>query len=427
MRRTVGRIAALVPDAAGPEMGRLWYAVTYVAADDSLEHDPFAITPTTDRGSGAEVRFEMVLVPDNENTGGGCGWYGPVFEEDVPGVIRLICRDEEGDPLTVTVTRPPEHGTVGAPVPDPVLDRGYEGVVIPFASDPGYAGWDHVEVRVQDDHGSDETIRIEVRVWGREELAASLPALPPGASAPVPVPVAVPPAPATASLPTDMARAARLALGTTQVRHAQILPDVEVWTPRRLSRRRLRRDGRAPGWSSPARPAASCGHERLEPGRSQAWRPAARCGRRRRSASCAAPGRCGCVLRSSERARAARSTAPSGFARFTIHVPVARRIGGGVRARCVAVPARAATGPPTCDGYAIKLRPDSNRSFRIECRGLSKAHVVEAPNGIQLGVSGAFGALELSTYTHADTPAQGQARVALSGPGGTSSSNWISR
>lgn len=282
---------ALAPVLANdPLWGEDWYDATYVPAEDA-ELDPFTVTATGVHGTGPATHMAMAIAPDDSNGGGGCGYGVSTTAPDVPGVVRVTCDDDDGDPIEATVTDAPAHGTMGPPV----TTRGPHGqsdITIPYVPSSGYVGVDCVEVDVSDGHGMTMHLLLEIDVRvppvvappdpelpeppGLPELpeppevpvpteapvatvapsapvptvsaSAPVPALRPaslqdGGSSPVAAPAAVP------SIPiADRVRAYVVgSLGTRSVRRTAMLPDVEVWTPRRLSRRVLRREGRAPG------------------------------------------------------------------------------------------------------------------------------------------------------------------------------------
>src|SRR5437763_130380 len=148
-----GALALLegVPQYGGWGVER-WTDATYVPADGSLEPDPFSVTATGVRGEGPEVRMAMVPHALPYNGGGGCGWSGAEVVSPGPGTLRVSCSDDDGDDLSAEVITQPRHGIIAPAVSTPSL-YGFSDITIPYVPDPGYEGYDCVEVRITDGHG----------------------------------------------------------------------------------------------------------------------------------------------------------------------------------------------------------------------------------------------------------------------------------
>jgi hypothetical protein len=269
-----------------------WSDATYVPVDDSLEPDPFSVTATGLGGDGPEGRMVLVPRPLPYNSGGACG-YGPAeVLSPGPGVLRAGCEDNEGDPLSAEIIVQPKHGTVTPAVVTPTLN-GWNTITIPYLPDPGYEGYDCVEIRVTDGHGLE--FKIPIDIWVRPPLQVEPPELPelpdppvvpdlpavpdpptlpdvPVSHLPPDVPVLTfptappdPGEPAETGLPagqpppiTPVVLPGRPSskpvrplveriLGTRAVRRVHAARGAQVWARSKLSRRSLLRRGQAPG------------------------------------------------------------------------------------------------------------------------------------------------------------------------------------
>jgi hypothetical protein len=226
-----------------PERGQMplwedhygWIDALYAPADDSLEADPFSVTASGPRGGGPTAHMAIVPRALPENGGGGCA-YGPAdVVTDAPGAVMLDCSDDDGDPLSVEILSAPRHGSA-APA---VVTTGFFGVsniTIPYVPDPGYEGYDCVRLKVTDGHGLAFDIAIDIWVRPRPPLVEAPPYLPP-----------LPPLPLPDASAEPVRAQVERALGTTAVRRLHKTRGAEVWARRKLSRRDLRRWGRAPG------------------------------------------------------------------------------------------------------------------------------------------------------------------------------------
>jgi hypothetical protein len=213
-----------------------WIDAAYAPADGSTEPDPFTVTASGANGDG-QSHFVMVPRPLPENSGAGCGWSGAEIRTSTAGVVRVSCNDDEGDPLTAEITTQPRHGTIGPAVITPAR-YGYDDITIPYVPDSGYEGYDCIEVRISDGHGSE--LKIAIDIWVKP--------LPP----PLPV-VELPPLPTLppiqlpgVGVPSTRAVVQQV-LGTDSVKRVQDAAGVEVWARSKLSRKELARTGQATG------------------------------------------------------------------------------------------------------------------------------------------------------------------------------------
>jgi hypothetical protein len=247
LSRPPERGAMSVFDVGAPSYGSAdrWVDATYVPADDGLDPDPFAVTPTSADGDAAPAEMEMVPRALPENGGGSCGWSGANLTVDVPGELWMMCSDDDGDPLSAEVATQPKHGTLAPAVITP--DRyGSSKITIPYVPDPGYEGYDCVTVKITDGNGL--TFNLPFDIWVR---AAPRPIAQP----PLPPVTQLPPIPSVPSLPGGGNEPAALpvrelvkqALGTVSVRRLGVIGGAQVWARATLSRRDLVQLGSAPG------------------------------------------------------------------------------------------------------------------------------------------------------------------------------------
>jgi hypothetical protein len=239
---------------AGPQYGywgvERWIDAMYVPPDDSTERDPFSVTSIGVDTSTSTDKFE--LVPVTTNYGGSCGWSAAEIAAGIAGAVAVQCEDEEGDPFTVDVVTPPQHGTVTSPVVTPGR-FGWSDISVPYVADPGYEGYDCVQLSVSDGHG--RSMQLKVDIWVRPPV--SLPPLPPP-PLPLPPPPPLPELPEPPELPqspphsqmpiqpTEIQQAAVEALGTTSIAPAAQSGTANVVVRKSVSRRALLRYGEAP-------------------------------------------------------------------------------------------------------------------------------------------------------------------------------------
>ena len=213
-----------------------WLDGTYVPSGASAEPDPFTVTTDGERGAGPVSRMAIVPVSLPENHGGGCGWSGLETAPGTPGLARITCTDDEGDPLGAEVVAEPLHGSAAPAAVVPAL-YGAQDIVVPYTPDAGHEGYDCIKVRISDGHGYSTVIQVDIQVRDAP-VHIPWPSLPdglPGLGVPQPPPVGAP-------LPVVRGYA-RDVLGTKAVRRAAS----GVWFARRLSRARLLREGAVPG------------------------------------------------------------------------------------------------------------------------------------------------------------------------------------
>jgi hypothetical protein len=218
--------------------GERWVDATYVPTDDSLDPDPFTVTASGPRGDGPPNRFAITPVAPSENWGGGCGWSGGYFLVGAPGTLKASCDDAEGDPLTVEVVREPRHGTATPPVLTPGK-FGYTDITVPYVPNPGYEGYDCVELRITDGHGSEHKIVIDINV---------APAPPPFTPPDWQLPPLPPLPPIGVDLtPKEVKVMAQQILGTKDLKRVHSADGAQVWARSKLSRKELMRKGQAAG------------------------------------------------------------------------------------------------------------------------------------------------------------------------------------
>jgi hypothetical protein len=225
-----------------------------VPTGDSTEPDPFSVTASGPDGAGPAAQLAIVPRPLPQNGGGGCG-YGPAHvTADVPGSVDLSCEDDDGDPLSVEILTPPEHGVAAPALVTPAL-YGWDHIAIPYVPTPGYEGDDCVKIRVADGHGLAFTLTIDIHVEAAPlPVDVEPPPLPPLPPVPPPPPVPAPPAapppvPPVAPAPQQITvqSAVEQALGTAAVRRVRSYRGAEVWARSKISRQDLMRYGQAPG------------------------------------------------------------------------------------------------------------------------------------------------------------------------------------
>ena len=146
---------------------------TYVPLKDDLEPDPFSYGATGVRGDGPPRRMAMVPRKLPYNSGGGCGWSPANVVSPGPGLLWAHCNDNEGDDPIVEVITQPRHGTLGPTVVTTGL-YGWNDITIPYVPELGYEGYDCVEIKVSDGHGT--TFKMTIDIWVKAPV--DLPDLP---------------------------------------------------------------------------------------------------------------------------------------------------------------------------------------------------------------------------------------------------------
>jgi hypothetical protein len=246
------------PPTAGYSAFERWSDATYVPTDDSLEPDPFSVTATGTAGDGPEARMAMVPRALPYNGGGGCGWSPAEAVSPAPAVLHVSCDDDEGDPLTAEVVTAPHHGTLTPAVVTPSA-YGEQAITSTYVPEPGYEGYDCVQLRIADGHGLE--FKISVDIWVRPPVKVEPPDLPELPQLPE-----VPELPSTPELPhvspvvppptvtvplgasgTPLRRLVEKVLGTRSVKRVKSFAGAQVWARTKLSRSGLLRLGEAPG------------------------------------------------------------------------------------------------------------------------------------------------------------------------------------
>ena len=203
----------------------------YRPADSSGELDPFTVV-TSSHGRTAETRMAISNADAPRwTTGFMCASADGRTTAGAPGIARVSCLDEEGDPVTATVTRGPEHG-VAAPPLATAARYGVDEFTFAWTPDPGFSGTDTMTVRAADDHGVAMDVTLDLHVAPAPDAAPA--ASPAAAALPADGQPAVGQAPAVA--PADQARAA---LGTRDVVLVRRIGDASVYARRSVLRRGL--------------------------------------------------------------------------------------------------------------------------------------------------------------------------------------------
>jgi hypothetical protein len=206
----------------------------YRPADASGELDPFTVV-TSAHGRTSETRMAIANADAPRWTSSFlCGSADGRTTAGSPGIARISCLDEEGDPVTATVTRGPEHG-VAAPPAHTAARYGVDEFTFAWTPDAGFSGVDTMTVRAADDHGVAMDLTIDLHVTPAAGSApepgsplAPQPSLPAGGQP------SVGQAPAVA--PADQARAA---LRTRDVVLVRRIGDASVYARRSAVRRGL--------------------------------------------------------------------------------------------------------------------------------------------------------------------------------------------
>jgi hypothetical protein len=174
-----------------------------------------------DDGYGAAVPLLVVaqlLAPDY-NTPPNCFGGSAAVYGDLPSKVWGMCWDAEGDPSTVQVLTPPEHGTLASMTS--TLDGIEQYAFLSYTPTNRYRGPDHFTFQATDDHGG-------VSQVGTADIAVNdaLPGqgvLPPATTPPATTPPAAVPADTTApnvALSISRQRARSVARRGLLVRHS---------------------------------------------------------------------------------------------------------------------------------------------------------------------------------------------------------------
>jgi len=202
-----------------------WVDGVYRPAGASHEPDPFTVVSAA-HGRTTETRMAIADADARFFSSLGCAAETAHATAGAPGLARISCLDDDGDRLRATLVHAPAHGVASPPLLTPA-EYGWDDVTVAWTPTPGFVGLDRLTLRIDDGHG----VQTDVDV----NLAVSAPA--PAAAAPT-APASGHPsvgqAPAVA--PADQARAA---LRTRRVVLVRRLGDARVWARRSELRRGL--------------------------------------------------------------------------------------------------------------------------------------------------------------------------------------------
>jgi hypothetical protein len=203
----------------------VWVDVVYVPRTPFEGDDPFAIGAVGPRGAGPAQPMQMVSRALPENLGAGCALWDPTGGGGrEPVTLHAECSDNDGDPLSATITTPPAHGRVSAPV----LTVGRYGATTLGASyvpDAGFVGADLVSITLSDSHGWSLELDFPLRAGNAvatfgpmspENLALFMAGWRPSEAGALKTPV----------------QQARTALNTASVRLVKRIGDARVYAPR---------------------------------------------------------------------------------------------------------------------------------------------------------------------------------------------------
>ncbi len=208
--------------------GERWVDAAYTPAGSSGEPDPFTVVATA-RGAASETKM-AIAAPDQQRfiTGLGCVTAAGRTTAGAPGLVRVSCLDDEGDPLKATVTRAPAHGIAAAPARIPA-PYGWDDITVAWTPQPGFVGIDTLGLRVADGHGVQLDLVINLYSYASGDAPAP-------ASPTLPVSGRPSVGQAQAVAPVDQARAA---LGTRDVVLVRRIGDARVFARRTAVRRGL--------------------------------------------------------------------------------------------------------------------------------------------------------------------------------------------
>lgn len=209
----------------GAERGFRAVGVTYQPLGSSLGRDPFSVRGIGGMGAGPVVPMEMVPIPYTDNGGGGCGYSPTSITVDTPGTIKFSCTDSEGDLLSAEVLKQPDHGTVGAAVVEP-NQYAEQRISIPYTPDPGYTGYDWIQVSVTDGYGLEFELKLDIHVHQPF------------------FPFPVGPIPPSQETDANPKRLAKQLFG--KAKRVRGLSGAKVWRAKKLSARKLVRRGELP-------------------------------------------------------------------------------------------------------------------------------------------------------------------------------------
>ena len=205
-----------------------------------------------------------IAAPDQQRfiTGLGCVTAAGRTTAGAPGLVRVSCLDDEGDPLKATVTRAPAHGIAAAPARIPA-PYGWDDITVAWTPQPGFVGIDTLGLRVADGHGVHFDLVVNLYSYASGDAPAP-------ASPTLPVSGRPSVGQAQAVAPVDQARRAGHARRRA---HAPDRRRPRVRSPRRRAprarraRRQHRARGHLPAGLPPRRPRQGIPEGRPWPGR----------------------------------------------------------------------------------------------------------------------------------------------------------------
>lgn len=155
----------------GPWGRDVYVDVVYSPDTDSTAEVPLSVVAGGPRGEAAvDIRMRPRALPANGSS--SCFFGEGSTTPGTPVTLEGDCSDEDGDPVTATVTVAPQHGTAADPV---VRDgrRSDHTIGVPYTPDAGFEGSDVMTVHVTDGNDWSQELRVKVVV------ASPPPPLPP--------------------------------------------------------------------------------------------------------------------------------------------------------------------------------------------------------------------------------------------------------
>jgi hypothetical protein len=152
-----------------------WVDAVYRPADASGASDPFSVV-AAGGGHSTETRMAIENADDPRWFSGlGCSTDAAKTTAGTPGLVHVACADDDGDDLTATVTRAPQHGAAARPLLSPA-PYGWSDIAVAWTPAPGYVGIDTLGLRVSDGHGVQADISVDLYVYAGAAHSAALPA-----------------------------------------------------------------------------------------------------------------------------------------------------------------------------------------------------------------------------------------------------------
>jgi hypothetical protein len=138
-------------------------------------------------------------------------------------IATAHCDDEDGDPVTVEVTRQPAHGSVDGLTLVP-SERGVTEVRLRYTPDPGFEGLDSLGLRGTDGHGGFSEFEVgNIEVHRGHSVGPDTP----------PAPASTPPPAVSQARAVSAVRQARKALKTSSVRLVRRVGAATVFAARK--------------------------------------------------------------------------------------------------------------------------------------------------------------------------------------------------